>query len=452
MNVSLQKNGNVDAKITVNVETADYAEKVKKELKRISETHVIPGFRKGHVPMDQLRRRFGKNVKSDVINDMVYREVLGYIQKNNIDILGEPMPVEIKEIKLEDGDYEFEYEVGIAPKFDLTIDKNTHLPYYTITVSDEMRAEQDKALCERLGAQVPGDTVDGRALVKGAIMELNEDGSVKETEDAIQVVNGIVAPFYFKDKEEADKFIGKHVNDKVVFNPYKTCEGNAVELSSMLNIDKEVAGNVTGDFEMAISEIIVVKNAEHNQEFFDEVFGKDKVHNEEEYKEALTQMIASQLAGNSQSLFAAQTRDYYIDKYKDIELPVEFLKKWLISRNEDLNAENIDKEFDQMRSSLIWQLVKGEIAEKLDVKVEEADLLAQAKVYAHQQFAQYGMTNMDETTIEDFAKRMLDNEEYRRRIFENVSEGKLFAVVFNAVTIDNKEVTLDEFKEIAQKA
>ena len=105
-----------------------------------------------------------------------------------------------------------------------------------------------------------------------------------------------------------------------------------------------------------------------------------------------------------------------------------------------------------MRSSLIWQLVKGEIAEKLDVKVEEADLLAQAKVYAHQQFAQYGMTNMDETTIEDFAKRMLDNEEYRRRLFENVSEGKLFAVVFNAVTIDNKEVTLDEFKEIAQKA
>lgn len=222
MNVTLEKTDNVEGVIRASVDKADYVDKVKKELNRISKTHVIPGFRKGHVPMDQLRRRFGKEVKSEVINDLVFREVIKYIQDNKVEILGEPLPKEVTEIPLEDGDYTFAYEVGFAPAIEVKVDKDTTLPYYTIEVSDEMREQQDKALCERLGSQVPGDTVDDRALVKGVIMELNEDGSVKESEDAIQVVNGIVAPFYFKDKDEEAKFIGKHVDDKVVFNPWKT--------------------------------------------------------------------------------------------------------------------------------------------------------------------------------------------------------------------------------------
>lgn len=452
MNVSLDKTGNVDGIIKVSIEQADYADKVKKELKRISETHVIPGFRKGKVPMDILRHRFGKSVKSDVINDMVYREVVKYIDDNKLDILGEPMPVEVKEISMDEPGYTFEYEVGFAPQFDLAVNKDITLPYYTLQVSDEMRAEQDKALRERLGAQVPGDTVDDRALVKGAIMELNPDGTVKEGEDAIQVINGIVAPFYFKDKEETEKFIGKHVDDKVVFNPHKTCDGSVTELSSMLNIDKERAANVTADFEMAISEIIVLKPAEHDQEFFDNVFGKDKVHNEEEYTAAITQMIARSLSDNSRQLFANDARDYFVDKYKDVELPDAFLKKWLVARNPELTAENIDEEYAKMRDSLIWQLIKGEISRQLDVKVEEADLKQVAKMMTYQQFAQYGMTNLDDTVIENYADHMLQDKQYRQRIVENVSENKVYSVLHNTVTIDNKEVTLDEFKKLAQKA
>lgn len=452
MNVSIEKNGNVDGLIKVNVEVADYADKVKKELKRFSETHQIPGFRPGKVPMDQMRRRFGKGVKSDVINDLVYREVYKYIQDNKIHVLGEPMPVDVKEITLEDTPYEFSYEVGFAPEFDIKVDKDITLPFYTIEVSQEMLDEQDKALRERMSAQVPGDTVDDRAVVKGAIMELNPDGTIKESEDAIQVVNGIVAPFYFKSKEEAEKFAGKHVNDKVVFNPWNTCDGSVVELSSMLNIDKDKAANVKGDFEMAISEIIVAKPAEHDQEFFDNVFGKDKVHNEEEYTEALKGMIAQGLLSNSQQLFAADTRKYFVDKYVDVELPEAFLKKWLVARNEELTAENIDEEYAKMHRSLLWELISGDISRQLDVKVTEDDLLAQAKGVAYQQFAQYGMTNMDDETLEAYAKRLLENKEYRGRIYENVSEGKLYATIQQAVTIDNKTVSLDEFKQLASEA
>lgn len=452
MNVTLEKTDNVEGVIKVSVDQADYVDKVKKELNRISKTHVIPGFRKGHVPMDQLRRRFGKEVKSDVINDLVYREVIKYIQDNKIEILGEPLPKEVTEITLEDADYNFAYEIGFAPAVEVKVDKDTTLPYYTIEVSDEMREQQDKALCERLGSQVPGDTVDDRALVKGVIMELNEDGSVKETEDAIQVVNGIVAPFYFKDKEQEEKFIGKHVNDKVVFNPWKTCEGNPAELSSMLNIDKSKTADVKGDFEMTISEIIVAKPAEHNQDFYDNVFGKDKVHNEEEYKTALTEMIARALSDNSRSLFAAQAREFYLEQFKDLQLPDSFLKRWLMARNEELNEANIDEEYAKMRPSLIWQLVKDQITKNLGIKVEEADLMALARSLTYQQFSQYGMTNMDETVIGNYAQHMLENKDYRQRIYDNVSENKIFAVIENNVTLDNKTVSLDKFKAIAEKA
>ena len=155
--------------------------------------------------------------------------------------------------------------------------------------------EQDKNFRERFGAQVPGEEVEPNALVKGSIMELNEDGTVKTEEDAIQMLNGIVAPMYFKDKEQADKFIGKKVNDKVVFNPWKTCEGNAAELSSMLGVDKDKAADIKGDFEMSISEIIVVRPAELNQELFDNVLGKDKAKNEEEYRNGVKEMIAREL-------------------------------------------------------------------------------------------------------------------------------------------------------------
>ncbi len=452
MNVTLEKTDNVEGVIKVSVDKADYADKVKKELNRISQTHVIPGFRKGHVPMDQLRRRFGKEVKSEVINDIVYREVVKYIQDNKINILGEPMPTEVTEISLDDSDYTFTYEVGFAPEIDVKVDKDTTLPFYAIEVSDEMRQQQDKALCERLGSQVPGDTVNDRALVKGAIMELNEDGTVKETEDAIQVVNGIVAPFYFKDKDEEAKFVGKHVGDKVAFNPWKTCDGNPTELSSMLNVDKDKTADIKGDFEMAISEIIVAKPAEHNQEFYDNVFGKDKVHNEDEYKDALTKMIARSLSENSRSLFAVQTRAYYLDKFKDIQLPDAFLKHWLTARNEELTDANIEEEYSKMRPSLIWQLVRDEITKNLNVKVEEADLMALAKSITYQQFAQYGMTNMDETVIGNYAQHMLENKDYRQRIYNNVNENKVFAVIEDNVTLDHKTVSLDEFKTIAEKA
>ncbi|MDE5657948.1 MAG: trigger factor family protein, partial [Muribaculaceae bacterium] len=307
MNVSFEKLNDVEGKIIVNVEESDYKAKVEAEIKKIGRTHSIPGFRKGHVPMGQLVRMFGKQVKSDVLNQEVYEAVVKYIQDNKLGILGEPLPVDVKEISIEQKDFTFAYEIGLAPAIEINLDKSVTLDYYPIKVSDEMAEQQDKMLRERFGKQEPGQEFEERALVKGVLMELNADGTVKTDEDAIQVTAGIVAPFLFKSKEEAAKFEGKKVGDKVVFNPSASCEGNVAELSSMLNIDKERAAEVKADFELAISEIIVNRLAEYGQEFYDDVFGKDKVTSEEDYHKNVTAMIAAQLAPNSENLFQYTT-------------------------------------------------------------------------------------------------------------------------------------------------
>lgn len=452
MNVSLEKIDDVTGKIIVKVEENDYASKMNAELKKIGSTHSIPGFRKGHVPMGQLNRMFGRQVKSDILNHEVFNAVINYIQENKISMLGEPMPVEMKEINLDDKDYTFEYEIGFAPELNVTIDKSVKLPYYAIKVSDEMEQEQDKHLRERFGSQGPGEEVDERALVKGVLMELNEDGSVKESEDAIQVTSAIVAPFLFKSKEEAEKFAGKKVGDKVVFNPWNTCEGNAAELSSMLNVDKDKAADIKSNFELAIAEIIVNRPAELGQEFYDEVFGKDKVTTEDDYRKGVRAMIASQLAPNSENLFRITTEKELVEKFGDVTLPAEFLKKWLVARNEGLTKENIEEEYTKMEPSIKWQLIKEQVVKQADVKIEEDDILGFAKSIAANQFAQYGMTNLDDETITDYAKRLLADKNSRSRIVETVGDIKLFNVIKNLADVETQQVTLDEFKEIAEKA
>ncbi len=451
MQVTLEKNGNLEGRIKVEVVKDDYAQKVDKELKEIGRTRQIPGFRKGHVSIDQLRRRFGKDVKSHVLNEEVYRAVIDYIRENKLDVLGEPLPVEVKEINLDDTDYTFEYEIGLAPEINVELNKDITVPYYTINVTDEMVKEQDTALCERFGAQVPGEEVDAKALVKGAIMQLAEDGTVRTDEDAVQVVDGIVAPMYFTDKEQAALFLGKKVGDKVVFNPFKTCNGNAAELASMLHVDKDKAVTLTGDFELAISEIIVLKPAQHGEEFYKEVFpGNAEVTDEDKYFAELRKMIASQLAPNSDHLFNRDAQKLIIEKFGNFDLPAEFLKKWLVARNEGLTAENVDEEYSKMVDSIKWELLRGKIAAAHDIKVTEDDMLNFAKAIAMQQFAQYGMTNMDDETLTNYARRILEDKNYRSRMTEDVANRKLFNVVKALVNLDEKTVSLDEFKQLAQ--
>ncbi len=448
MNVTLEKKEDGTGIITVNVEENDYAAKVTSQLKEIGRTHTIPGFRKGHVSIDQLRRRFGKEVKSDVINREVIDAAVKYLDDNKVEILGQILPVEVKEIKLDDKDYTFQYEVGLAPEISVELGKDINVPFYNITVSEDMVKEQDQALRERFGTQGPGEEVDAKAIVKGSIMELNADGTVKEGDDAIQVTDGIFAPMYFVDKSQAELFAGKKVGDKVVFNPWKATGGNAAELASMLHISKEKAAETKGDFEINIAEIIVLTPATLGEDLYKAAFG-DSVKTEEEYYNALRSMIASQLAPNSQILFDRDAEKVLVEKYNDMKLPANFLKKWLVSRQEELTEENIDEEYTRMEPALKWQVIKDKIAAANDIKVEAADMENYAKMLARRQLAQYGMANADDDLVDNFAKRFLENGESRRGIAEQVGDRKLFMCIRAKVNVEEKTVSLDEFKKLA---
>jgi FKBP-type peptidyl-prolyl cis-transisomerase len=448
MQVTLEKNNDLDAVIKVQVVEADYAEKVDKDLRELGRTRQIPGFRKGHVSIEHLRRLFGRDVKAHVLNDEVFKAVLDYLRDNKIDILGEPLPKAVEEINLTQKDYTFEYEVGIAPKLDIEVNKEIKVPYDIIEVDSKMLEEQDKALRARFGSQEPGEEADATALVKGAIMQLDADGNVMTSEDAIQVVAGIVSPQHFASKEEADKFLGKKVGDKVVFNPAKAEGDNKVALASMLNVDKEKVEGLTSDFEMAISEIIVLKPAEHNEEFFKAVFNQDDIKTEEQYNDALKALIARELAPNSDYKFNHDVQKALVEKFGNFELPGEFLKKWLQARNSEITAEDAAKEYDTMLPSIKWELIKGEIARKQDIKVDNDDLLNFAKGVAARQFAQYGMMNMSDDVIADYAKRMLEDQKFARQIHEQASDMKLFNALRALVDVEEKTVTLDEFKKL----
>ena len=445
MNVEFQKVDDVHGIITVTVGQADYADTVKKELKNIGKTHAEPGFRAGHVPAGVLEKKYGKSVKYDVVSKLVGQELYKYIEDNHLAVLGQPVPFKENDLNPNETDFTLKFNVGLAPVMDIKADKELHIPYYKIKISDEMIDEQDKQLRRRFGKQEPGETVDETALVKGVIRELDADGN---DEGGLVIENGIVAPQYFKDRAQADLFMGKHVGDKVVFNPWATCDGNATELSSMLNIDKDEIEKHRGDFSMEIKEIIVVKPAELNQEYYDTIFGKDQVHNEEEYRKALSERISAQLANDSFYRFTIDAKDEIMKAVGDLELPDDVLKDYLMQANENLTPENIEEEYKNIRPQLEWQLVRDTIAEQLAIKVEEDDLLDMARAMTRQQFAQYGMTNVPEDMVEKYARDILKDKRFGERLYGETLDRKLFRGIEASVTEDPKSVTVEEFNAL----
>ncbi|WP_303030389.1 trigger factor [uncultured Duncaniella sp.] len=446
MKITKEEISPVDVRLTVAIEENDYKDDVTKKLKELGRTHSIPGFRKGHVPFGELKRRFGKQMTSDVINDTVYRAVVDFITENNLPVMGHPVPVEIKEA-FEEGDQEFKYDLALVPQLDIKPSKDDHYPFYEIEVTDEMIDEQDKNMRKRFGKQEPGQEMTEDGVVKGAIMQLDENGNVSQAEGAIQVTDGIVFPLYFKDKEETAKFAGKKPGDKVVFNPWKAAGGDAGELASMLHVDKAIAGDIKGDFEMTISEIIVSVPAELGEEYYKMVFGEDKVHNEEEYRAAVKEMIANELSQNSHILFRNQFDKAMMEKYGSMTLPAETIKKLFFAE-----AENPDEAYAAQENGIKHEIIETNLLKDLEIKVEADEVLEMAKFLTARQFAQYGMAGIDEEIITRYAKEQLEKAEIRNQLTQQVLTSKLYDAIENAVSLDKQTVSLDDFKKIAQEA
>lgn len=446
MDVKFDRLNDVNGRITITLEEADYADKVKKQLKDIARNHAEPGFRPGKTPAGLIQKKYGTAVKYDVVNKTVSDALYDYVKENKLPVLGNPVPERNENFDINDTAFTFVFNVGLAPEFDTHVNKDLKVPYYTIEVTDEMIDNQSNGLRRRMGEQVKGDTVEPDALVKGAIVELDAEG--KPLEGGVTQENGILAPKYFKSEDQTKLFDGKHVGDTVVFNPWNTCEGNPTELSSMLNIDKNDVEAHKGDFSMEIKEIIVLRPAELNQEYFDQVFGKDKVHNEEEYRAALKEMIANQLRADSNYRFTIDAKEAIMKAVGDIDLPDDILKDYLKMQNEALTDETLEKEYEEARPQLVWQIIRDRVAEQLQIKLEEADIRNVARLMARNQFAQYGMTSAPEESINHLADEILKDQKSRDRLVDQAFDMKLYEGIHGAVSLDDKTVSVDEFNAL----
>ena len=452
MNVSHQNTDNLNAVISIEISKADYQDKVDKSLRAYGQKANIPGFRKGKVPFSILTKMFGKSVRVEEINRLVSEALYNYIRDNKLNILGEPMTAEDMTVDLDaQDDFTFRFDVALAPELNVKVDKSISVPYYTITVDDDMVKRQDESFRARFGKQVSVDeSTDEKDLIKGSMVELSSDGT--PLEGGITVESTIVSPNYFKSDDEKAKFAGVKKGDKVVFNPSKSCNASVAELASMLNTDKEKAANVTSDFEMTVTDITHLQPAELNQEFFDSIFGKDTVKTEEEYLAKIREMIAHQLVPESDYRFSLDSRAAIEKAVGDFELPDAFLKRWLLATDKERKAETIDDDYLRMVPDLKWQLIKEQIVKQFDIHVDDNDLKAMAKRVAASQFAQYGMTGVPDDVLERYGNEMLSNKDTRSRLINQATEMKIQTAIKESVTLNHKEVSMENFQKLFETA
>ncbi len=453
MNVTLNKVDNVNGNITISIEPADYQADVKKRMNELGRTRAIKGFRPGHVPAALLKKLFGSQAMTEVVDRMVSKALYQYVVDNKLKILGEPMLNRDTKVDLtQETEHTFIFDIGFMPEIKLNLADIT-IPYYNIEVSDEMVDNQNAAFKKRYGKQVPGEVSAKDSLLRGSMIELNEDGTDKT--DGITVERTVISPQYLKDDVQAEFFIGRHVGDDITFNPQEAAGGSAAEIAGMLNIDKKDAPDVKSDFRFHVEEIMINQDAEMNQELFDAVLGKDVAKNEEEYLTKVREMLAGQLKNDSNYRFTIDTKDALMAAAgaDTMELPDEFLKRFLASRaeNED-EAKKVEEDYPRSSEQIKWQLIRDKVAEDLEVKVTNDDRMALARFYTAQQFAQYGMGNVPDDVLDRYAGDMLKDERMAADIDARAHEDKTYNAIRQAVKLKETTVSVEEFNNLFKKA
>ena len=449
MNVSLQNNDKVSALLTVTLEKADYEENVEKTLKNYRKTAQLPGFRKGMAPMGLIKKMVGKSVLVDEVNKILGDTVNKYIQENKIQILGEPLPNESqKQIDLEKTDepFVFMFDLALSPQFEVSIGKDDKVTYYDVEVTEEMIDQQVKSFADRNGKYEKMDSYQDNDMLKGLLAELDENGSTKD--GGIQIEGAVMMPSYMKSDEQKAIFKDAKVNDVLVFNPYKAWDGNEAELASLLKIDKKAVADVKSDFSYQIEEITRYVPGELNQDIFDSVYGPGVVKNEEEFRAKVKETIASQFAENADYRFMLDIREYLLKKVGNLEVSESLLKRIMKANNSDKDDKFIEDNFQQSIEELKWQLIRDRIIAANNIKVENAEITEAAKESTRAQFAQYGMMNIPDELINNYAQDMLKKRETVENLFNRVVEKKLTSVLKPQVTLEKKAISAEDFNKL----
>ena len=393
MNISLEKNGNVSAVLTVKMEKADYADNVKKAIKEMSRKAQMPGFRPGKVPVGLVQKMYGPQAKADAVNKLLNDSLFNYIKENKVNMLGEPLSSEKQQpqdIEKQE-DFEFVFDIALAPEFKAELAKDDTVDYYDIEVSDEQVDAQVKQLAQQAGHPEEAESYEERDILRGLIAELDADGQPKD--GGLQVEKVSLMPTYFKNDDQKKIFEGAKKNDVITFCPSKAYEGSETEVAALLKVEKEKVGEYAGNFSFQVEEISRFVPAELNQDFFDQVFGKDAVKNEEEFRNKVKEGIAMQRTADSDYKFLLDVRAYMENKVGQLEFPDELLKKIMKANNPDKDDNFVEENYVKSIEELKWHLIKEQLVAANDIKIEDKDVKAAAIQATRFQFAQYGMNN-----------------------------------------------------------
>lgn len=453
MNISFENSDKVNGLLTITVEEADFNASVEKTLKDYRKKANIPGFRPGQAPMGLIKRQFGASVRYDAVNKFVGEQLYKYIQDNNIQMLGEPLPSAKQETPADiekPAPYTFVFDIAVAPEINMTLDGRNKIDYYTIKADDKLINEQIEMYQSRAGKYEKAEEYNAELndMLKGDLRELDAEGNTKE--GGITVEGAVLMPSYIKVDEQKNLFNNAKPGDIITFNPRKAYPEGEAEISALLKIDREVAKDLESNFSFQITEIQRFVKAELNQELFDQVFGEGTVKSEDEFRAKIAEGLKPQLEANSDYKFMLDVRTYCENKVGELTWPDELLKRIMLLNNKDKGEDFVEKNYAESIKQLKWHLIKEQLVKANEIKIEDADVKAAAIEMARMQFAQYGMTNVPDEYVENYANELLKKREAVDNFVERAIDVKLAAALKSTVSLNNKEVTLDEFNEMTK--
>ena len=442
----------INGLLTMTIEQADYQEKVEKTLKEYRKKAQVPGFRPGMVPMGMIKKQYGTAVKVDEVNRLLGEKLYEYIRENKIQMLGDPLPNTEKQVAQDfekEGDLTFVFDIAVAPEFEAKLSGKDKIAYYTIDVDDKLIGQQVEMYQSQAGEFVKADVFSGNDTITGDLRQLDENGNTLE--GGITTEAGMVMPAYIKEESQKKLFDGCKTGDIITFNPKKAYPDNDAEVAALLKVKKEDVADLTADFSFQVTEIRHFQPAEVNQALFDRVFGEGNVKDEKEFREKIAEQLKAQFVGSSDYKFMLDVREHLEKKVGKLEFPEALLKRIMLNNNKDKGEDFVEKNFEASINELKWHLIKEQIVAAQKIEIKDEDLKAVAKNAMRAQFAQYGMSNVPDDVLENYAEEQLKKRENIDNFVDRAIDLKLTEVLKNVVKLDEKAISLDDFNKLLEE-
>lgn len=447
MNITRENIDDLNAVLKVKIEKTDYEDKVETVLKDYRKKATIKGFRPGMVPIGLVKKMYGRAVQIDEINKVVTENIQKYITDEKLEILGDPLPKTDEQEKIDfdtQEEFTFSFELGLAPVVELKLSKKNKVSQHEIIIDEKMKNDYLENYTRRYGELRKADVTEEKDVIKGKIEAIDKTGNILT--DGLSVEDTSLGIDIIKDKKIKKQFIGKNLNDTIDFD-IKKAYPNDTEIAGILHRKKEEIAEIDGNFRFTINEISRFFPAEPGKDLYDKIFGEGVVSTEEEFLKKIEDEIAVNLKRESDFKLMMDIKALALEK-TDLQLPEEFLKKWLIRVNEKTTPDQIEKEFDSFRKDLKWQLIRNKVAHDNEIKISEEELLKEASNITRYQFQQYGLFYATDEQINNYAKETLKREADAKKIAEKILEEKVISVVKDLVKLESKSVTVEEFNKL----